>query len=468
MGVAVSHWNLARVVAKWGQLGVVSGTALDTVLVRRLQDGDIGGHYRRALEHFPISAVADQILNKFFKSQGRRANEPYKLLSLPTIELSHFRQEILMAAAFSEVFLAKEGHQGSVGINFLEKIQIPTLPSLYGALIAGVDFVLMGAGIPIAIPGILKRLCNHETVELKIDVVDDTSEGHFSRFEPLDHWTPTHPLNKPIFVPIVSSAVLAASLIKRSQGDVDGFVIEHFSAGGHNAPPRGPKKLSDQGEPVYSERDLADIEQFKKLARPFWLAGSYGSNQKYRQALSLGATGIQVGSAFAYCNESGFSPGIKKKVYQSVLGQTASVFTDPLASPTGFPFKILSVEGSLSVEDVYENRKRICDLGYLRTPYLHEDGRIGYRCPSEKQADFVKKGGKLEDTIGRKCLCNGLTSAVDLAQVRDGMAAEAPLITMGDDFSSLFQFLSRKPFGYSAADVLETIVGQEATHEKIS
>ena len=43
MGIAVSGWKLARAVSAEGQLGVVSGTALDGVLVRRLQLGDPEG-----------------------------------------------------------------------------------------------------------------------------------------------------------------------------------------------------------------------------------------------------------------------------------------------------------------------------------------------------------------------------------------------------------------------------------------
>ncbi|MDG4862734.1 hypothetical protein P8605_31820, partial [Streptomyces sp. T-3] len=43
MGVGVSGWQLARAVSRTGQLGVVSGTALDAVLARRLQLGDPGG-----------------------------------------------------------------------------------------------------------------------------------------------------------------------------------------------------------------------------------------------------------------------------------------------------------------------------------------------------------------------------------------------------------------------------------------
>ena len=42
MGAGVSSWRLARAVSSTGQLGVVSGTALDVILARRLQEGDPG------------------------------------------------------------------------------------------------------------------------------------------------------------------------------------------------------------------------------------------------------------------------------------------------------------------------------------------------------------------------------------------------------------------------------------------
>ena len=54
MGAGVSNWNLARTVSRLGQLGVVSGTALDAILVRRLQDGDLEGQVRHALTNFPF------------------------------------------------------------------------------------------------------------------------------------------------------------------------------------------------------------------------------------------------------------------------------------------------------------------------------------------------------------------------------------------------------------------------------
>lgn len=459
MGAAVSNWRLARAVSELGQLGVVSGTAMDSVMARSLQDGDPGGHYRRALQAFPFPEVAARILDRFFREGGRKPGEPYALLPMPSLYLPLNRQEIIMAANFAEVYLAKENHSGSVGMNLLEKIQIPTLPSLYGAMLAGVDYILMGAGIPIAIPEILDRLAHHLPVDLKIDVAGTTKEVFIAHLNP-SHFmkSPLPRLKRPAFLPIVSSAVLASSLLKRATGSIEGFVVEHYSAGGHNAPPRGPMTLSPSGEPVYGERDQIDFEKFVSLQKPFWLAGSYGSPEKLQEALSLGATGVQIGTAFAYCRESGMRDDIKASVYQELLNNTASIFTDPLASPTNFPFKVLSLPGTLSDPNVYLSRKRVCDLGYLRTPYLREDGSLGYRCAGENIDDFIQKGGRLEETKGRKCLCNGLLSAVGRAQIRDGVYAEPPLVTSGDDLHSVRRFLKFSPGGYSARDVITEIL----------
>jgi len=40
MGIRISSWQLAREVARQGELGVVSATGVDTVLVRTLQQGE--------------------------------------------------------------------------------------------------------------------------------------------------------------------------------------------------------------------------------------------------------------------------------------------------------------------------------------------------------------------------------------------------------------------------------------------
>ncbi len=131
-----------------GQMGVVSGTAIDTVVARRLQLGDAGGHIRRALKEFPYPAMSERILDQYYLPGGKDLDEPFASTHVLPLDPSPEQLELLVAANFVEVFLAKEGHAGVVGINYLEKIQTPTLPSLFGAMLAGVDYVLMGAGIP--------------------------------------------------------------------------------------------------------------------------------------------------------------------------------------------------------------------------------------------------------------------------------------------------------------------------------
>jgi NAD(P)H-dependent flavin oxidoreductase YrpB (nitropropane dioxygenase family) len=130
------------------------------------------------------------------------------------------------------------------------------------------------------------------------------------------------------------------------------------------------------------------------------------------------------------------------------------VRTDALASPTGFPFKVASMSMTLSEPEVYAARSRVCDLGYLRLAYQRAPGVIGYRCPAEPVADFVRKGGTAAETEGRKCLCNGLTATVGLGQARQDGYLEAPLATLGADLTGAAQLLSRHPQGWSAADAV--------------
>jgi nitronate monooxygenase len=121
-------------------------------------------------------------------------------------------------------------------------------------------------------------------------------------------------LHRPRFLAIVSSNTLAATMLRRANGRVDGFVIESPTAGGHNAPPRGKLQLNAAGEPIYGERDQVDIPGFRDMGVPFWLAGGYGSPEKLREALEMGAAGVQVGTAFAFSEESGMRADLKKSL----------------------------------------------------------------------------------------------------------------------------------------------------------
>ncbi len=464
MGVAVSDWRLARAVAETGQMGVVSGTALDTVMVRRLQLGDPDGATRRALAALPLAGAADRILERYFIAGGKAADASFAKTSMKRDQPSKRMAEVLVAANFVEVFLAKEGHDGPVGINFLEKVQAPTLASLYGAMLAGVDYVLMGAGIPKSIPTVLDRLAVGRHVDLKLDVKGATADDDFRAYlDPATFFRSDPPiLRRPRFLAIVSSHTLATMLARKIEVPVDGFIVEAPSAGGHNAPPRGKMQLDDEGQPVYGDRDVPDLEVIRGLGLPFWLAGGFTTAEQVAGALAEGATGVQVGTPFAFCAESGFDPAVRREVIRQSVEHRARVFTDPLASPSGFPFKVLELEGTLSDPEVFADRYRApCELGYLRTAYKDDAGRLAWRCPAEPVEIYLRKGGAVEDTVGRKCLCNALTANVGLAQTTPDGGVEPMLITSGSDVNDIAPFLTDGADDFTARDVVQLLLPPE-------
>ena len=358
------------------------------------------------------------------------------------------------------MFLAKEGHRGLVGINNLEKIQLPLLPSLYGAMLAGVDYVLVGAGIPKSIPGILDGLSRAEPVRQKLFVEGaPAGEEYSTEFDPVAFsGGQVTKVARPKFLAIISSATLGTMLARRSDGRVDGFVVEGFQAGGHNAPPRGPQRLNAEGEPIYGERDVADLDAVGAIGLPFWVAGGYAASRELDRAREAGAAGVQIGTAFAFCDESDLAPDLKKQVIMASLAGDARVLTDPLASPTGFPFKVVQLPESLSDQATYEARRRHCDLGYLRQAYCTADGTLGWRCAAEPEEDFLKKGGTTDETQGRKCLCNALMRNIGLGQLQSDGTIEKALVTAGDDVAQVARFLRPGALSYRALDVLQQIL----------
>ena len=458
MGVAVSSWQMARAVSRAGQLGVVSGTALDVVIARRLQDGDADGDVRRALEHFPVPAMAKRVLDRHFREGGRTPGQSYAPVNKLHMDPTGTDLDLSIVANFAEVWLAKEGHDGVVGINFLEKVQMATPSAAYGAMLAGVDYVLMGAGIPSEIPRLLNHLARHEKCSLDLHVDGATTAYSVGIAPEALTGGGLAPLRRPIFLAIVSAHVLAAYLAREDSTRPDGFVVEGPRAGGHNAPPRGRLVLDDDGQPVFGPRDDADLAKVAAVGLPFWLAGGYSTAAQVKQALAEGAAGVQVGTLFALCEESGIETPVRQQMLTELAAGRLEVRTDALASPTGFPFKVASVPGSLSEPETYDARPRLCDLSYLRVPYEKEPGTVGYRCPAEPVHMYVRKGGDLADTVGRKCLCNGLTANVGLGQTRRDGYQEAPIATLGADLDGVNQMLLERPGGWTAAQAVEFLL----------
>lgn len=447
-----------------GHLGVVSGTGVALIMISRLMEGDIGGHVRRALSHFPFQEPVRRILDEYFVPEPITPQPPYKRPPMWTLNPPQELDELTVISNFVEVFLAKEGHQNAVGINLLEKVQMPTMASLYGALLAKVDFVIMGAGIPVQIPGILDKLANHQAVSYRVDIQGAEQEDDYRLyFDPQAIFPGVVEkigrLQRPSFLPIISTVVLAKALLKRATGKLDGFIIEAPTAGGHNAPPRGPMNLDEGGEPIYGSKDFVDVNKMKQLGLPFWLAGGYDTPETLQQALDAGAAGIQVGTAFGFCAESGMEETLKSRIIKKVVDQDITVRTDPLVSPTGYPFKVVQLEGTLSDEQTYQNRIPLCDIGLLRQIYKQADGKVVFRCPAEPVSQYLAKGGTQEDTVGKNCLCNNLCATADHPQHRKDGYVEPPLVTAGNGLAGIGKYIKPGHLSYTAQDVLNYLTG---------
>ncbi len=454
MGAAISSWRLAAAVARRGQLGVVSGTAIERVLACRLQEGDRDGHLRRILARCPLPALAARVVERWFRPEGLPQPGQYQPVPMFAVDSAPALIDLAVAAGYAEVALAKDGHDGPVGINLLEKIQLPTLPVLYGALLAGVDAVLMGAGIPRDIPGHLDRLVAGQAASLRLAVAG--AEAVTTTFDPARFAELLPALRRPRFLAIVASDTLAQSLAR--SGGIDGFIVEGPTAGGHNAPPRGGGTRNERGEPVYGPRDQPDLSRLRQIGLPFWLAGGYATRERLESAWASGARGVQVGTPFVLCDESNLEPALRQRLIAAVREGSASVFTDPTASPTGFPFKLVPLPGTEGGRPADERPRQPCTLGYLREAYRTDTGAVAWRCPAEPIETWVAKGGDPAACAGRRCLCHGLmASAGHPHQHRDG-SLELPLVTAGDDLSALTRYLRPDRSGYRADAVLDALL----------
>ena len=457
MGIAISGWPLARAVSRAGQLGVVSGTAIDAVFVRRLQNEGVTDALRAVLERFPLQSIVERVLLQFTQTR-RTVSDAYQNLVMLTHRSGEHALDLLVLASYAEVALAKDGHDGKVGMNLLTKVQVPTAPTLLGAILAGADYIVMGAGVPTHIPGTLVSLAAGEPVEMPLDVAGPQPTTRRLRFIP-ERYLGARVLSTPKFLGVVSSHVLATALAKRSNGPVEGFVVERPSAGGHNAPPRGAYEVDAHGEPVYGPRDEVNYDSLVELGRPFWIGGSVTRPDDVAEARALGATGVQVGTLFAYCDESGMEPTLRAEMLKTIAEGDVTVSTSLRASSTGYPFKVVDAPNSVANPEVYQSRTRKCDLGYLREAYTKTDGSLGYRCAAEPVSAYVRKGGDVAATEGSVCLCNGLMATCDLGQVRSDGRTEPPLLTSGDSINDVRNLLGGRS-SYSASDVITYLAGQ--------
>jgi nitronate monooxygenase len=500
MGVYVSNWRMAKAVAMEKPCitaGTVSGTGLDWVYVRLLQLGDPGGHVHRAMAAFDARFGVDigrNICERYFIAGGKAPTARFKnapqlavlglegsnVISQPVqppepvaLVMDNNTIELLIATGFAEVWLAKEGHNGNIFINFLKKVELPLVYTMYGAMLASVNGVIVGAGNPDGLPAIRSRLANHESVNIDISVLyREPGEVFYLPFDPhlvADGKLAQYPLQRPAFLAIASLENLVISLAHSQSEAPDGFIVEHHTAGGHNAGPQGLIQIEKREQPKYSELDEPDIDAIQRVGLPFWLAGGYGSHEKLLQALDAGATGVQAGSIFALTEESGIKSVYRTAILNEIKKGTddAALIQTTMFSPTGFPFKVVQLNDTLANEAVYTARPRVCDIGLLQQSGLTKpdaDGkrRLFLRCSAAPAAGFIGKRGLLQNTENRRCLCNGLLACVGLGQVNEQSGvpqSEPAIVTLGNHLDGIRRLSHQGQTPYWVRDAVNDILG---------
>lgn len=462
MGADISSVELVSTVARHvsGRLsGSLSATGLTDIYARLLQFGDVGGVVRRAFDAFrtKVPALADDVerlYRRYHVPGGIPAGERFEGFSLAGPTPPRDVQIFTMLATFSHVWRTKmAAPDRPVGINALRKIERVLLYGLYGAMLAGVDWVVMGAGDPSEIPAILDDLARNQAAELQVHVATVPRGEHRIRFDPRDLVGPDlPPPPRPAFLAIVSSHLQAEALAGNPVTRPEGFVVESPMAGGHNAPPRSRAK-DQEGNYVYGPEDEADLAALAAVGLPFWVAGGRGHPVE-AGASSGGVFRRQVGTLFALCNESGMDPDLRRQVLRLVWQRKLDVVASASASPSGFPFRVARVPTTTGDPTTYAARRRVCDLGYLRG-WRPRDGRIVGLCPAADPQLYQKMGGAAWRAEGAICLCNGLLATCGL-----GRSGEPALVTLGDTTPVRDLQTRLRRLEYSADEAVAYLLGE--------
>jgi len=231
----------------------------------------------------------------------------------------------------------------------------------------------------------------------------------------------------------------------------------------------GPLVRDAGGQPIYGEKDEADLAAIRAVGIPFWLAGGYGSASRLQEALAAGANGVQAGTVFALAEESGMKPEYRSAILAALRNGTADadLVHTTIFSPTGFSFKVVQLADTLADDDVYADRRRVCDIGMLQQrgftrPDEHGQRTLFHRCPAGPIETFIKKRGLERNTDERRCLCNGLLACVGLGQVKEiqGELVEEPaIVTLGNHLDGVRRLSRQGQVHYHVEDVVADILG---------
>jgi len=303
MGVGVSLHPLARAVAREGGLGIVSSACLDRLVSKRT---------------------------------GKKVNS--------------------YEAAYEEVSLSK-AENGFAGINIMAALVRDYNDSVKGALDAGADAIISGAGLPLSLPAI-------------------------------------QPPKDTALIPIVSSARALEIICKKWEKlgyRPDAVVLEGPLAGGH---------LGFRIDQVELESNRLEnlLPSVKEMAMkcgdiPVIVAGGIYTYDDIIRFMDSGADGVQMGTRFLATEESSATDDYKQAVVRA--REEDIVVAHRPGSPCGLPFRVIK-QSPMYQSSLKRLRKPKCDKGYV----LMKDAEGKFTvCPAK------------QDNENYFCICNGLLSS---------------------------------------------------------
>ncbi|MBK9321871.1 MAG: nitronate monooxygenase [Bdellovibrionaceae bacterium] len=307
MGIGLSSYTLAGAVAREGGMGVLSSAGLDRIVSKR-------------------------------HGQKLKARE----------------------AAAQDVRDAKVlGSGGAIGMNIMVAVINQYEDSVLGSMDGGVDAIISGAGLPMALPEIALRHERSQEVAL---------------------------------VPIVSSGRAMEIIFKRWKRTgrlPDAVVVEGPRAGGHIAWRDVAEALAPEN---HLDNLLADVfEVVKDWGNiPVIAAGGIYTHEDIKKYLDMGCTGVQMGTRFLATYESGANAEYKKMLVECTEDDI-ELASKP-GSPCGMLFHVIK-QSPFYQQALARERAPKCDKGYL----LNKG-----HCPSKHEN---------EKTF---CICNGLLASIDL------------------------------------------------------
>jgi nitronate monooxygenase len=359
MGIGLSSYTLAGAVAREGGLGVLSSAGLDRILTQR---------------H-----------GKKFKAREAAAQDVRDAKSL--------------------------GNGGPIGMNIMVAVINQYEDSVLGSMDGGVDVIISGAGLPMALPEIALR---HERN------------------------------NEVALVPIVSSGRAMEIIFKRWKRTgrlPDAVVVEGPKAGGHIA-------WREVAEALAPENHLDNLlkEVFEVVKDwgniPVVAAGGIYTREDIQKYLDMGCAGVQMGTRFLATYESGANAAYKKMLVEC-KEDDIELASRP-GSPCGMLFHVIK-QSPFYQQALARERAPKCDKGYL----LNKG-----HCPSKHEN---------EKTF---CICNGLLSSIDLNNQN-----EKNLYTVGANAYRIDRIMSVHELMAELQGMKiskETLVEEVRAHQRVS